>query len=112
MKLYPSTLALPELASLPESERRSICAAADRAVHQFAVKQRMVGMGLWITLCIVGLLIGKPYGFWGGFVGGALGSALGGLVHHQLLVRAAVPYIKATLRRQSNPPYSDTVESR
>lgn len=100
MKIYSNTLSLPELASLPDEERIRICKEADQSVLRNDGKKRALGFGVWVALVMVGVSVGKDHGFWGGLTGTVVGSVLGAFVLHQLLVRAALPYIRESLRKK------------
>lgn len=97
MKIYWGLSSIPELATLPSAERKAIWRASYR--KSFSDKR------VWMALAVCGLSggLGAAIGSDSSYrlIGVVLGGAFGGLVFGQAAIIAALPHIRAAVKKRN-----------
>jgi dolichol kinase len=99
MKIYWTLSSVPELAALPQSERKQIW----RSAYLKSFRNKYTWLGLLICGVCAGLgsLIGDQ--FHHGIIGAGVGGGIGGFISGQISTRTALPFIRmAIIQRNEN----------
>jgi hypothetical protein len=97
MKLYFIPASVPELAALPRQQRDRVWRVASRLALK---KERSVWAGAVLCglLCAIGSAIGSHLS--SRYIGLAAGAFAGSFIFHAILIRASIPYVRASLKTE------------